>query len=219
MSQMILVRHGQANTGARDEKSYDRLSELGHQQASWLGDYLSETDQHFTRVFCGSMQRHQETAASMGAKRYGAIQIDERLNEFPYFSLAQAYERQVGEPVPTTREGFAKQLEKVLAAWSRDELEDVAEPFSSFETRVLSVVEDIAAGDGPALVVTSGGLISTVLRGTLALNDEAWAQMCLAIHNTSLHHWQSFMGRQMLTQFNATPHLDTAARRTALTHL
>jgi broad specificity phosphatase PhoE len=165
------------------------------------------------------MRRHKETAESLGADKYGEIQVDDRLNEFPYFSLAQAYERQTGEPVPTTREGFAKQLENVLAAWSDDQLEGVAEPFAAFETRVQSVVEDIASGDGPALVVTSGGLISTVLRGTLSLGTPAWAQMCLAIHNTSLHHWQSFMGRQMLTQFNSVPHLESTDRRHALTHL
>lgn len=216
---MMLVRHGQANTGARDEESYDRLSELGHQQAAWLGEHLAETEQHFTRVYCGSMRRHQETAASMGAERYGDIITDDRLNEFPYFSLAQAFERQTGAPVPTSREGFAQQLEQVLNAWSEDRLEDVAEPFAAFEARVSGVIEDIAAGEGPALVVTSGGLISTVLRGTLSLNTPAWAQMCLAIHNTSLHHWQAFMGRQMLTQFNSVPHLDNPERRYALTHL
>lgn len=219
MSQMILVRHGQANTQARDEESYDKLSDLGHQQAAWLGEYLDATGQHFTRVYCGAMQRHKETAASMKAERYGAIQIDPRLNEFPYFSLAQAYERQTGAPVPSCREEFAQQLKDVLGAWSRGQLNGVAESYASFEDRVLSAITDISSGDGPALVVTSGGLISTVLRNTLSLETDAWAQMCLAIHNTSLHHWQAFMGRQMLTQFNSTPHLDTAERRTALTHL
>jgi len=38
MSHITLIRHGQANTGARDEQSYDRLSALGHQQAAWLGE-------------------------------------------------------------------------------------------------------------------------------------------------------------------------------------
>ena len=34
MSLVYLVRHAQASFGARD---YDRLSELGRQQARWLG--------------------------------------------------------------------------------------------------------------------------------------------------------------------------------------
>ena len=36
MSHVTLVRHGQANSSARDELGYDRLSELGWQQAEWL---------------------------------------------------------------------------------------------------------------------------------------------------------------------------------------
>jgi phosphohistidine phosphatase SixA len=37
---LVLIRHGQANSAANDEDGYDRLSDLGHQQARWLGDWL-----------------------------------------------------------------------------------------------------------------------------------------------------------------------------------
>ena len=40
MGEIILVRHGQANSAANDEEGYDRLSDLGHQQAKWLGDAM-----------------------------------------------------------------------------------------------------------------------------------------------------------------------------------
>jgi broad specificity phosphatase PhoE len=43
-SEIILIRHGQANTGAKDEESYDKLSATGHQQSAWLGDYLRAQD-------------------------------------------------------------------------------------------------------------------------------------------------------------------------------
>ena len=43
-SEIILIRHGQANTGAQDEESYDKLSATGHQQSAWLGDYLRAQD-------------------------------------------------------------------------------------------------------------------------------------------------------------------------------
>jgi len=39
MSLVYLVRHAQASFGAQD---YDRLSELGRQQARWLGGYFAE---------------------------------------------------------------------------------------------------------------------------------------------------------------------------------
>ena len=40
MVQIFLVRHGQANSEAKDEISYDKLSPLGKIQAGWLGHYF-----------------------------------------------------------------------------------------------------------------------------------------------------------------------------------
>ncbi len=52
MSEFYLVRHGQASFGA---KNYDKLSELGHQQARWLGEYLTARDITFSQAFMGDM--------------------------------------------------------------------------------------------------------------------------------------------------------------------
>ena len=40
MPHITLVRHGQANSDAKDEDGYDKLSDLGHQQARWLGEHF-----------------------------------------------------------------------------------------------------------------------------------------------------------------------------------
>ena len=80
-------------------------------------------------------------------------------------------------------------------------------------------MDEIAAGQGRALVVTSGGLIGTVLRQTLALDVSGWSQMCLAIMNTSVHRWQMVLGRPLLTQFNNVSHLEHPDRHHAQTHL
>ncbi|GAA6209183.1 histidine phosphatase family protein [Cognatishimia sp. WU-CL00825] len=219
MSNMTLIRHGQANSSAQDEASYDKLSELGHQQARWLGAHLRQSGESYQRVYCGTMQRHQETAESMGAAAHCEIQTDARLNEFPYFSLAQAMQRQFNHPMPTNREGFAASIPKVLAAWEAGELENIPERHDAFSQRVRSVIDEIAAGQGPALVVSSGGLISTVLRHSLDLTVQGWAGMCLAIMNTSVHRWHRVLDRPLLTQFNAIPHLETPDRHYAQTHL
>ncbi|MGH1464575.1 MAG: histidine phosphatase family protein [Cognatishimia sp.] len=219
MSNMTLIRHGQANSAAQDDVSYDKLSDLGHQQARWLGDHLRHSGEHFQRVYCGTMQRHVDTAESMGVATYGEVQLDARLNEFPYFAMANAMQRQFDHPIPTSREGFAESIPKVLAAWEAGELEGVGESHQDFSQRVQSVIDDIASGQGPALVVTSGGLISTVLRHSLDLNVQGWAGMCLAIMNTSVHRWHRVLDRPLLTQFNAIPHLETSERQYAQTHL
>ena len=49
MGEVVLVRHGQANSGATDEESYDRLSDLGHQQARWLGIICATAKARLTR--------------------------------------------------------------------------------------------------------------------------------------------------------------------------
>ncbi|MGX9352607.1 histidine phosphatase family protein [Shimia sp. W99] len=219
MPHITLVRHGQANTEARDEESYDKLSPLGHQQARWLGGHMQTTGDRFQRVYCGTMRRHVETATSMGATDHGEIIQDPRLNEFAYFTLSQLMEEQQGLSVPTEREGFVSHLPMVLGAWERGEIEGAPESHDAFAARIREVMEEIAAGQGRALVVTSGGLIGTVLRQTLALDVSGWAQMCLAIMNTSVHRWQMVLGRPLLTQFNSVAHLEDPARHHAQTHL
>jgi broad specificity phosphatase PhoE len=86
MSEIIIVRHGQAQTGAKDEASYDKLSDLGHVQAAWLGSYWAEF-RPFDRVLSGTMRRQIETGQSLGLKGASYAQ-DNRLNEMDYFGLS-----------------------------------------------------------------------------------------------------------------------------------
>lgn len=216
MSHITLVRHGQANTGARDEISYDRLSPLGHQQARWLGEYLHDSASYHPRVFCGTLVRHVETATAMG--HADAVQ-DSRLNELEYFTLASLLERQKGVPIPTEREEFVAHLPTVFAAWRAGEIEDPPESFEAFETRVSASLAEIAAGPGPALVVTSGGLISMAMRQVLGLDTHAMARMALAIMNTSMHRLFPIGTHLSPVLFNAVPHLETPDRHYAQTHL
>ncbi|UWQ74951.1 histidine phosphatase family protein [Leisingera sp. M658] len=216
MSHITLIRHGQANTGARDEASYDRLSDLGHQQAAWLGDHLRSTGSHHPRVYCGTLRRHIETAASMG---FADPAQDARLNEMEYFTLAEAMRDQHGLPIPEEREGFVDHLPKVFAAWAKDEIADPYESWASFETRTQACLEEIAAGDGPAMVVTSGGLISMAMRQAMGLDSAAMARVTLAIMNTSMHRLFPIGGHLSPVLFNAVPHLEAPDRHFAQTHL
>lgn len=216
MSYITLVRHGQANTTARDEASYDRLSDLGAQQAAWLGQYLADTGEHFPRTYRGSLHRHRETARAMGMPD-GVT--DPRLNEIEYFTLANLLEAQQGLALPDSREDFVGHLPRVFAAWERDEITDAPESFAAFEARVRDALDEISAGDGRAIVVTSGGVIGMALRITLGLDIAAMARICLAVENSSLSRWLPLHGSLALTQFNALPHLDLPDRQFARTHL
>ncbi|WP_050605044.1 histidine phosphatase family protein [Ruegeria sp. 6PALISEP08] len=216
MSHITLVRHGQANTAARDEVSYDRLSELGHQQARWLGAHLRDTRSHYPRVFCGTLTRHAETAASMGL--VNPVQ-DARLNEIEYFTLAQLFEEQHGVAIPTDREGFVEHLPKTFTAWASGEIEDTPESFDEFETRVRDALHEIGTAGGPAIVVTSGALISMVVRQAMGLDIPSMARVALAIMNTSMHRLHPIGAQLSPVLFNAVPHLEAPDRQFAQTHL
>ncbi|NSY38645.1 histidine phosphatase family protein [Leisingera sp. ANG59] len=216
MSHITLIRHGQANTQARDEASYDRLSDLGHQQAAWLGDHLRASGSHHPRVYCGTLTRHIETAASMG---FANPVQDARLNEMEYFTLAEAMRDQHGLPIPEEREGFVDHLPKVFAAWAAGDIAEPYESWSQFETRTRQALEEIAAGEGPALVVTSGGLISMALRQAMGLDTAGMARIALAVMNTSMHRLFPIGGHWSPVLFNAVPHLEAPDRHFAQTHL
>lgn len=216
MSHITLIRHGQANTGARDEESYDKLSPLGHQQARWLGDHLRATAAHHPRAYCGTLLRHRETAASMGLPQTAQ---DARLNEIPYFTLATLLEEQAGLAMPREREGFVRHLPVVFSAWQSGEIDGAPIAFDDYVRGVSDALAEIAQGAGPALVVTSGGLIAMVMRAALGLDIPATARMALAIMNTSVH--RIFPIGEVMTPvlFNAVPHLDHPDRQHAQTHL
>ena len=216
MSHITLIRHGQANTEARDEESYDKLSPLGHQQAAWLGAYLRDSNAHHPRIYCGTLTRHIETAASMGL---ADVVQDPRLNELEYFNLAQLLHEQQGVEIPQEREGFIEHLPHVFGAWQDGEIANPPESFHEFEARVKGVLDDIAAGSGPALVVTSGGFIAMAMRLHLALDVSAMARVALAIMNTSMHRFFPIGGTLSPVMFNAVPHLEAPDRHYAQTHL
>ena len=217
MSHITLIRHGQANSEAKDEASYDQLSPLGHQQSEWLGDHLRATHQHHLRLYTGTLRRHRETAAGMAV---GLAPVeDARLNELEYFTLATALRDEHGVPLPDGPGEFTAHLPQVFAAWQNGQLQGAPESFQSFETRVQGALSDIAAGDGPAIVVTSGGLISMTMRQHLGLNIEAMANVALAIKNTSIHRLHPIGGTWAPVMFNAVPHLEAPDRHHAQTHI
>ncbi|SHH75820.1 histidine phosphatase family protein [Marivita hallyeonensis] len=219
MSQIVLVRHGQANTGARDEADYDRLSDLGHKQSQWLGAHFRDKGDVFAHVWTGTLRRHVETAEGIGASTPAHVTRDPRLNELEYFTMSQLLAEQHDIHLPTTREGFVRHLPTLFQYWEDGKLEGAPEDFDHFESRVRDVMEEVTALNGRSLLVTSGGLIGMAMRLTLRLDMAAFCNICLSIQNTSLSSWLPLEGHLALTQFNALPHLDTPDRLFAQTHI
>lgn len=218
MPHITLVRHGQANSSAKDEASYDRLSDLGFQQAGWLGDHMRDTDDKFQRVYSGTLRRQVETARAMMGEETELVQ-DARLNEFSYFTMAQLLNAQQNVPMPDGREDFVVHLPLVFSEWMQGRIKDVPETYEAFEARVRDVIDEISAGQGRAVVITSGGVISLVMRQVLGLDAKSWSRVALAVQNTSVHRLHMIGDTPIVAQFNTIAHLEAPNRHFAQTYL
>lgn len=216
MAEIVLVRHGQANSRATDEAGYDRLSAIGRQQAAWLGAHLRDTTPHFDRVLTGTLRRQVDTAEAMG---FDAPDKDHRLDELAYFDLTEAARQQHGIDVPDSPAEFARYLPQVMDLWTRDALDDVPERFDAFADRVQSVIDEQCRAAGRALLVTSGGVIGMAVRHSLDLDTIGLAKVMLQINNASIHRLNYVHENLMLGGFNATPHLDGPDRLHARTYV
>lgn len=215
MGELYLVRHGQANSGAKTEEEYDRLSDLGHTQAELLGAWMRTHEAPFDLTLSGTMRRHRETAAGMGV---APDTFDERLNEMAYISLARDMLVHHDVAPPDTPEDFAVHMPQTLAAWEQATIKGT-ESFANFESRILSAVAEAAKPGKRVLCVTSGGVISMVMRGALGLSTDQMAHVLLPIYNSSLHKFRIRPEGTFLTAFNAIPHLDKPDLADHRTHL
>lgn len=212
MGEIVLVRHGQANSAAEDEASYDRLSELGRQQARWLGDWMSVHGWAFDHVLSGTLNRQRDTAQEMGH----LPDQDARLNELDYYTLSAAAQDKLGIPLPSPTE-FANHMPRVIEAWRQAEIQG-AEPFQNFNSRVREMMVEAAIPGRRLLCVTSGGVIGMILHQLLELDLRHIGNVVMPIFNTSVHRLSVLPDRTILAGFNATPHLETPERAYARTY-
>ena len=215
MGELYLVRHGQANAGATTEEGYDRLSDLGHRQARLLGAWMRDHETPFDLILSGDMRRHRETAEGMGVT---PDHIDPRLNEMQYLALVRDMEVNHGVAPPIGPDDFADHIPQTLAAWEQATIQG-SEPFATFEARIAEALAEAAKPGKRVLCVTSGGVISMVMRGALGLNTDQMAHVLLPIYNSSLHRFRIRPEGTFLMTFNGIPHLDPPELAALRTHL
>jgi broad specificity phosphatase PhoE len=219
MSELVLVRHGQASFGAED---YDRLSELGWRQSRWLGEYFAERGAAFDAVLRGTLRRHTETLAGIaqGLGREFDAAEDDRLNEYDSHALLHAHLR--GKPLPQSadrREHF-RILREAMYAWTDGTLAGYPhEPFAEFRGRVLAVLSDLRERrEKRVLIVSSGGPISIILAEVLGMSPHGVVDLNLQTRNTGITELQAGASRIHCVSFNNVPHLDRPDRAGALTY-
>ncbi len=215
MPELTLIRHGQAQTGAKDEASYDNLSDLGHKQAGWLGEYIDRT-QGYDLVISGAMNRQIQTAQSL--KLTTPHHQDPRLNEMDYFGLADSLLQTHGVAWPTSEAEFIKHLPQILNAWRSGDIVDGLESYGDFCARIMDALGDAMQHEGRVLLVTSTGVIATLTTLALDLDIHKKSKVFMAVAHTSVHKFTMRDSDLHMTQFGGTPHLDYPDRLHAKTY-
>ena len=211
--ELWLIRHGQAAFGTGD---YDRLTELGWQQARWLGEHLSGLDQRFARIAAGQLRRQQETAVALTESLSGAVETVPGLEEYSGDALFRAIGVENAQKLPR-REHF-RRLRGAILDWSEDRLDGVPERWSEFRDRVQGAVANLTQSDGPVIAASSGGAIAMAVAEALGLPPAQMIELNLQARNTAITRLIFTRHRAYLNQFNAVPHLERADRRHAETY-
>lgn len=231
MSEIYLVRHGQASFGA---KNYDKLSSLGHQQAVWLGEYFKARSIIFDHIVVGNMVRHKETAEGichgLGLDHKVAdFEVMPALNEFNFNDLLRAYLRSHAEFSAINNhdpKAYFRLLKKATLAWQQGKLVGpIEESWHDFQQRVKNginlVHQNATQLNNPQaniLVVSSGGVKSLILQHILEFNDEQVMPLNFQIKNTSVSNLFCTSNTLLLKSFNNLPHLDCQERFDAITY-
>lgn len=229
MSELFLIRHGQASFGAAN---YDCLSETGHQQARYLGRYLRQRGVSFDLAFCGAMQRHRQTLESIyqGLERpLPEIREHPGLNEYDFAELIRLYREQAPEDPEVlalnknrgNKPLFYRLLRRILSLWSANQLQGVSETWDQFVDRVdaaRDLMRESAEPGNRVLAVSSGGAISQYVGGVLDLTPERVFDLNLQTRNAGLTHFYFNREKFHLSQFNAVPHLNIPGEEQLMTY-
>ena len=211
MAEITLLRHGQASFGA---DNYDRLSDLGHRQALWLGQNLRRLGKSFDRLVMGSMVRHRETAEKVmdGLRSSLDFEIHPGLNEYNFKELL--YPLKQGHPnlwveSDNARRDYYYNIKHAMKLWMDGSIENDGEfSWQEFCQRVEQALE--FACDTSAkriLIVTSGGPISVVLGKVLRLDNQGIREIALQIKNSSTSTLLYNRTNFALDNFNDVSHL------------
>lgn len=232
MSELILVRHGQASFGA---ESYDQLSETGRQQVRILAAHWQNLGEQFDVIYSGNLNRQQETASLLaGVITEPEVVVDPAFNEYSGEPLIRMYLRDHAERegMPTDidfrnmdRKTFQIILEAAGRHWQAGSLQphetDVDfEAWQAFKSRVHEAVERVMArhrGGSRVVVSTSGGVIALALQYALELSDSQTLAVNWMVNNSSVTRLVYGRGRASMSGFNCLAHLETPSGRELIT--
>ena len=226
MQEIYLIRHGQA--GLRDD--YDRISDLGVQQATLLADWFTGQGIEFDLVISGALRRQQETAAILSP----AVAVDPQWNEFDLDTVYATVGPQLAAVDEEFRDAHADILKeskdpthpvhrewkpcdiKLIEAWVGNRFEAACESWPQFLGRIRTAVRTL---DGfpqakRIALVTSATPIGIAPASLFAAPERKCLELAGALHNTSFTILRRRASGLSLGAFNHTPHLPQEKQRT-----
>ena len=228
MSELLLIRHGQATPFEDDT---DRLSALGEQQARAVGAFLASSGIVPTRVVHGPLVRQTRSALLArgaagtpwpaperlpGLAEYDGDRLIGQLapllaeHDPAFATLFQEAEALRENELPDRNRAFQKMLERLLDVYLSGELEHPeVESWAEFQARVRAALHDILGSPkgSTVLAFTSGGVIGSVVAGVLDAPDASALKLNWRVRNSSITRLTFGAGRISLDTFNETAHL------------
>jgi broad specificity phosphatase PhoE len=232
MSQLVVVRHGQAAAFTPDS---DRLTELGERQAAVLGEFFVHKKITFDEVIVGTLRRHVQTEAQVAAAfaRAGmpwpAARSEGDWNEYDATAIMQlgaalaerdpSFAKLTQDFQAAAERGdrnryFQRMFEVLMARWVAGDLQAAGvESYAEFHARVSRGFDAVLNAEGSRRVVvfSSGGPIGVTVQRTLRAPLPVALELNWRVRNTSLTEYVFGRGRLSLDVFNTTPHLSDDA--------
>ena len=237
MSTIHFFRHGQA--GLRDD--YDRLSELGHEQAAQLAEYVASERYSFDQVIVGGLRRQRETAEPVLAALDAAGMKPQLVVEDPgwsEFDLDIVFDG-IAPRLAEEDEQFRREYEeirrlvssgdghihrrwtpadaKVVKAWIEGRYTTHGESWLEFVERVrrAAAVFETLPHNAQVAVFTSATPVSICVAAAFGSQHPGHImKLAGAAVNTNITIVHNHQGDWHLAQFNAVPHLAEARLRT-----
>jgi broad specificity phosphatase PhoE len=155
---ILLARHGEteSNRERRFQGQLDiRLSDRGREQAHALAAHAAAHEPRIAALYTSPLVRASETAAIVGERLGLEPRADDRLKEIDVGDWQERLKDDVAREEPQAWAAFKAAGEQFRFPGG----ESLAEQ----QQRVLAALDDIAAGELPALVVCHRGVIRCAL--------------------------------------------------------
>jgi broad specificity phosphatase PhoE len=234
MGQILLVRHAQASFGSAD---YDRLSDLGIEQAQLLGAWIARRARRIDLMVSGSLRRHRDTAEACCAALPAALKPalacrpDADFDEYDADEIVARYRPEFGDLMTLQRylaEGdrpglaFHDLFCAAMERWMHGAHDaEYRESWKFFRDRCIGALNRFIVEVGPSrtgIVFTSGGPITAICQGLLELPDHRALDLNLALANGGVTGLLYQPGRVSVSYLNSFAYLEQTGNARMITY-